>query len=650
MNKIFYISALLILCCNLCAGEDNETVKWKKRNSAAHRLLQMWKTGMPDVKTGSAILGVSSTAKNGDVSLVIDVSTNAPLSFYQFYSDVTNISAGELYEMSAWVKTENLHGGVGAFMGVGAMNPNPPYNRLFSSDSERVNGNSDWTKITAAIIVPKDIKKLRMILLLNGRGKAYFNDVKLTKINKFPAVENGETISVNVTDKITTKQFIGFGYEDDAFFFNDENQKTNGAQFLSAADLKLRDDRIKELAPSVIATLFWWDAISPSRDINKITYNTRKMEDFIKMLQVHQKAGRKVFMGDVHWGWNKNNFPYNEKNVEKGAREYANLIKFLVKEKGLNCIEFVCVSGEVDMVFEGLGGSFSSYTNACVILRKELDKAGLKNIKIIGDKSGGFVWLEKITPVLDDYFDIFTIHEYPEPTQVAVVDYRMKRVIDIVKKYSKPIAKDKNGSVHKPIFLYEIGANKAGDGGAASALSPTFDYGLLCAYTAIRGLNNGICGGSVWCLHSMYYPGYNMMKYGVWEFKNKNWKIRPVFYGFGLFSKFARAGMMPLEVDTQPNCYDLTAGALKNKSGKYIFYAVNLSDKNVKLKISGLPRDNYQVFEYSENKLPKQGERTYGKISALKTGKIWRPINKTIQIRGRSVLMLKSISSNCRAF
>jgi len=644
MKKIIFIFFLFFNSFLLFAADNNEAAKWKKRNSAAYQLLQKWKPGIPDVKTGEAILGVSSVAKKGDISLTIEISTNAPLTFYQFYSDVTNISEGEFYEMSAWVKTERLHGGVGAFMGVGAIDTNAPYDRLFSADSERVNGNSEWTKITSAIITPKNIKKLKMVLLVNGRGKAYFNDVRLTKIKKFPALKADEIISVNVTDKITTKQFIGFGYEDDAFFFNDENQKTNGAQYLTQADLKLRDDRIKELAPSVIATLFWWDAISPSHDINKITYDTRKMRDFIKMLEVHQKAGRKVFMGDVHWGWSKNNFPYNEKNVEKGAREYAKLIKYLIKEKGLTCLKFICISGEVDMVFEGLGGSFATYTNACVILRKELDKAGLENVKIVGDKSGGFVWLEKITPILDDQFDIFTIHEYPEPTQVSVVDYRMKRTTDIVKKYSKPIGKDKDGFVYKPVFLYEIGANKASDGGAASSLSPTFDYGLLCANTAILGLNNGIVGGSVWCLHSMYYPGYNKMKYGIWEFKDKDWKIRPVFYGYGLFSKFARAGMLPLKVKIDPLSYDLTAGALKSKSGKYVFYAVNLSDKVAKVKLTGLPSGKYQVYEYTKKRIPKQGNRLYGKISAMLRGNISINYGKIISVKPKSILMLKNMN------
>ena len=118
---------------------------------------------------------------------------------------------------------------------------------------------------------------------------AWFDDIQLKKLDTFQKIKEDELISINVTDKVTTKQFIGFGYEDDAFFYNDENQLTNGAQYISADDLQIRADRIEELAPSVIATLFWWDAISPSRDINKINYDTRKMCDLIKMLEVHQR-------------------------------------------------------------------------------------------------------------------------------------------------------------------------------------------------------------------------------------------------------------------------------------------------------------------------------------------------------------------------
>jgi len=641
LNRLIILTLLISGVSSCIAKKTEAEIKGEKRNAEAKEFLDNWEPYIPEMAKGKVVYGVSTVAHSGAVSATINVATNAPANFYQFFRNIENVKPGEFYELSMWIKTENVANGVGAFMGIGALAPNPPYNRIFSSDSERVTKNTDWTRVTAPILVPDGVHSLRILILLNGTGQAWFDDIQLKKLDTFQEIKEDELISINVTDKVTTKQFIGFGYEDDAFFFNDENQLTNGAQYMSQKDLKLRADRIEELAPSVIATLFWWDAISPSRDVNKISYNTRKMRDLIKTLEVHQKAGAKVFMGDVHWGWDKENFTYNEKNVEKGAKEYANLLKYLIKDKGLNCIEFVCVSGEVDMVFEKLGGSFETYLKAVRILRKELDKAGLQNVKVIGDKSGGFVWLNEIVPILDNEFGVFTIHEYPEPTQAHVVDYRIDRTLDIVKRHSKPIGKDKDGPVYKPTFFYEIGANKAGDGGSASLMSPTFDYGLLCANTAVLGLNKGIVGGSVWCLHAMYYPGFNRMNYGIWEFKDKNWKIRPVYYGYGLFSKFARAGMLPLKVKNDPVFTDFSSGALKDQSGKYIFYIVNSSDKNVKAKITGLPKADFEVYEYAKDRIPKIGDKNYGKIAALKTGKIINPGFKPIQIKAETIIMLK---------
>jgi len=543
--------------------------------------------------------------------------------------------------MSLWIKTENVVNGVGAYACIGALNPAPPFASLFFSESERITKNTDWTYVTAPILVPEDVNTLRILILLNGTGQAWFDDIQLKKLDTFKEIEEGEIISINVTDKVTTKQFIGFGYEDDAIFYNDENQLKDGKQYLTAEDLKLRADRIEELAPSVVATLFWWDAICPSHDFDKITYDTPMMRDLIKTLEVYQKSGAKVFMGDVHWGMAKGIYPYNEKNVEKCTKIYADMIIYLIKEKGLSCIEFVCIAGEVDMIFELHGGTFETYLKAVRILRKELDKAGLKNVKIMGDKTGGFVWLDKIVPILDDEFGVFTIHEYPEPTQAFIVDYRINKTLDIIKKHSKPIDKDENGNIYKPTFLYEIGANKAGDGGVVSAMSPTFDYGLLCANTAVLGLNRGIVGGSVWCLHSMYYPRNVMMHYGVWEYKDNDWKIRPVYYGYGLFSKFAREGMLPLKVNTKPAFTDFISGALKDKNGKYIFFIVNQSDKNVKAKISGLPKANFEVYEYAKDRIPKMGDKLYGKIAALKTGQTIDPATKSLQVRAETIIMLK---------
>jgi len=368
------------------------------------------------------------------------------------------------------------------------------------------------------------------------------------------------------------------------------------------------------------------------------------MRALIRVLKPHAKAGRKVFMGDVHWRWTKDNFTYNTNNVEKGAKIYADAIKYLVKEQGLDCLKYICVSGEVDMVFENLGGSFETYLKACRILREELDKAGLEDIKIIGDKSSGFVWIEKIIPILDDVFEIYTIHEYPEITQYPLIDYRIDKIVDIVQRTSKPVSAGCGKVKYEPIFLYEIGALEGKTMGIPpqmGSVMPRYEYSLYCANTAISGLNRGIVGGSVWCVHSMYYPGKSKMDFGIWEFKDKDWQIRPVYYGYGLFCKFARAGMKPLKVNVSPNLYDVSAAVLKDDKGDKIVYLLNMSGNDIKVSISGLGKGLYDVYEYTRENVPAMQDADYGKIEALKTGKKWDASSGKITLKAESIVMLK---------
>ena len=640
--RISLVLTAVIFFVPRCFSQTAEEQAYKDRvkgSTDAAESLRGWNVNLPTDAQGRVIFGVSNVSRTGGSSLTIQVDPNSPVGgFYEFYKDVNDVKPGDVYEMTAWIKTENQINGAGAYMGIGALEPNYPYHRFVSGESERLLGTSDWTQARCVLFVPKNVHTIRQIILISGTGQAYFDDIEFKKIKTLQAADS-DKVSVEVTNEVTTDEFIGFGYEDDAFFYTDENFRHG----ITEQDVKLRSDRIADLSPGVIATLFWWDTISPTHDVNAITYDTELMRALIRTLRPHQEAGRQVFMGDVHWGWTKDNFAYNQKNVERGAKAYADVVKYLVKEQGLTCLKYICVSGEVDMTFEALGGSFETYLKACRILRQELDKAGLQDVKIIGDKSGGFVWIDRIIPILDDIFGIYTIHEYPDVTQYPLIDYRIDRIIEIVQNRSMPI-ETANGKKYKPVFLYEIGALEGKTIGIPEqmySVTPTYEYGLFCANTAISGLNRGVVGGSVWCLHSMYYPGQSKMNFGTWEFKDKGWEIRPNYYGFGLFSKYARAGMKPLKVKVQPHLYDVSAAALKDAAGHYIVYLLNLSDKVVNIEVSGVAEGRYDVYEYSRDNIPSMQDADYGKVDALKTDRKWNSSEKKITLRPESIVLLK---------
>jgi len=459
-----------------------------------------------------------------------------------------------------------------------------------------------------------------------------------------PSVEAVKSIDVQVTNHKTVpaEQFIGFGLEDDCFFFLDDNFRHG----ITDADVELREHRIAELDPKAIATLFWWLSMSPNRTLDEITYDTELMRLFYRILDVHQAAGREVIMADIfHWGWPMETFPYNEKDIERGAKTYIDLLVHLIKEKGYTCIKTVSISGEVDMRWEReFGGTLETYVKACKLVRQGLDERGLGHVKLIGDKVSGTVWFERMIKAGDDYYDIFTVHEYPDVTQYPVVRERLDRALSAIHKHSKPIEKSSDGMIYKPTFLWEIGyVNQgAGDPAGESSVVKTHRYGLLCAHTCNAALNAGIVGGSIWNLQQMYYPGApKPQTWGLWDFKNNGWQVRPIYYAYGLYSRFGKTGSQPLEVKTSPNCYDLSASALSDNDGNRMLYLTNLSDSEVTCRIDGLPERVYTIYEYAENNLPKPGKSGYGRIDALRTGKTWTPSSGPLTIGPGSIVLVK---------
>ena len=284
--------------------------------------LGQWHASAKDKHGATIEHDLNNLSHTGAAAVQINVPKTSSVDFYEYYQDIKGVTPGELYEISAWIKTKDVAGGVGAYMGLGAISPQPPYERTVTGEAERISGTSDWTKVTGVLLIPEKINTLRLIILVHGTGKAWFDDFQLRKIETFQGVQAGDKVAIEVTNEVTTSQFIGFGYEDDSFFHTDENFRHG----ITQEDIELRENRISELAPSVIATIFWWDAISPTRNLNEITYDAELFKALVRTLQVHQNTGRKVFFGGVHWGWAKEHFAYNEKNVEKGAKIYADTI------------------------------------------------------------------------------------------------------------------------------------------------------------------------------------------------------------------------------------------------------------------------------------------------------------------------------------
>ena len=599
---------------------------------------RVWSSSVPsDIQGATASFATSPETWSGQPSAMISVPDGAAVSFYQYFLDLQGAREGEVYEFTALVRTENVTGGVGASLSIGTVDPKNSQNRIAAAESERLTGTMTWTAVRCAIFIPRGIETVRLLLLLHGNGQAWFDDVHVRKTEQLYSAA-GKPVQIEITNETITEDFMGFGFEDDPFFFTEENFRHG----ISDEEVAMREGRIKELNPSVIAMLFWWDTINPAHDLETITYDTDLMRALYRVLEVHQKAGRQIFLSDTHWTWTKEQFPYSPANAVKGAKIYAKALRHLIRDKGFTCIQNVCVIGEADLIFESLGGTFESYIEANRTLRAELDTMGLRDVHLIGDKSGGLVWFRRAMRQIESCFGIFTVHEYPELTQFPIINDRLKNALNTIHENTHPVSQTAKGPVYKPAFVYEIGFldQKITDPLKKGAAMPTFEYGLLCANSAIAAMNNGFVGGSVWCLQSMYYPGQNLMDFGLWEFKDKGWLIRPVYYSYGLFTKHACKGVKPVRVTVTPSSYDLSTACLVDRDGHHSFFAVNLSDSALTLNLTGLPDRHYDVFEYAEDCLPKPEDPLYAMLDALEKDKRWSPWVGTLVIRPKSLVML----------
>ena len=95
-NLNLLLSALLIFSVTICNAEKSEAeIKQDKRNAEAKEFLDNWEPYIPEMAKGKVVYGVSTVAHSGAVSATINVATNAPANFYQFFRNIENVKPGE---------------------------------------------------------------------------------------------------------------------------------------------------------------------------------------------------------------------------------------------------------------------------------------------------------------------------------------------------------------------------------------------------------------------------------------------------------------------------------------------------------------------------------------------------------------------------
>lgn len=118
-----------------------------------------------------------SVAHSGKASLRISVTPDAPLGWYSAYQEFPLSPRNQHLTLSVYVRTKDVRGGAGAYCSINFFRSDSRIS--FHDSEEKLVGDNDWKRIHTSAVVPAGATRMSIILVINGYGTAWFDDVQL---------------------------------------------------------------------------------------------------------------------------------------------------------------------------------------------------------------------------------------------------------------------------------------------------------------------------------------------------------------------------------------------------------------------------------------------------------------------------------------
>ncbi|NSW56557.1 MAG: DUF1080 domain-containing protein [Armatimonadetes bacterium] len=126
---------------------------------------------------GLRVEAVREPVRSGEGAVGIAVTDQAKVDFYSALQRVDGVKPRQDVLLTAWVKTETLKDGVGAYIAMSYFGADGV--RISWSQSSPIATTQDWTRLQVRGTIPAGTEYVTVNLLLNGRGRAWFDDVEL---------------------------------------------------------------------------------------------------------------------------------------------------------------------------------------------------------------------------------------------------------------------------------------------------------------------------------------------------------------------------------------------------------------------------------------------------------------------------------------
>lgn len=500
---------------------------------------------------------------------------------YPRYWQEVDCSAGDRFECSTQARSVGIDGGIGAYLATEFVDA--AGKRLYTDHAGAAADGAGFEPLRMQAIAPAQAARIRFCLVLNGHGEATFVDPVLRRVGHIDSTPPAGPATLTVTDTTAVASLWGFGAEDDGWSYT----AANLSHGVDEADFALREARIAAMDPDWVRMFVWYPDWNPSGDWTTFDWNTDGMRSHCRSLDVYQHLGADVTLTGVEWSVKQ---PWAQ--PEQLAHTIGALFEYLIRERGYTCVKHWILTNEPNTHFLREGATFEDFVRLHTLVRDEFQRRGL-DVQVLGsDDTDGWRWFQQCVadPTYYAASDALVSHRYLRTEAIPLAGGFFQDRLDLLRQRAgqEPV---------KPLLIGEFGFQDArADGPLVNPVIEDYDYALWTMAFVLEGLDRGVAGFNFWCLHETYYPSGWLMKYGLWNFKDKGWSLRPVFHAFSLFPRFSERGDAVQRV-TSSHPDHLRAARIGTK----VFF-VNQSAAPLPTQVAGFPVR--QVVLYTEATLP----------------------------------------------
>ncbi len=431
-----------------------------------------------------------------------------------------------------------------------------------------------------------------------------------------PRQDNAFTDSTVITvnaDSLVSTGYIGNGVQWDPY----ESDYGFGDVGISEADWQKMYARLDYMKPAFMRVM-----------VN--TYDATENGTLYGILDYCQSRGVTVMFGD--WGRglvDSKTAEIKPENIDAAAE----LVRFLVFDKGYDCIKYYNFINEPNGDWSSADGNYDLWLEGMKYLHERMTAIGLaERVSLVAPDTAIWEakdswWVGRAAADIDGSVGLYDIHTYPSKCTVNSGEYS-----EIIRAYrektpaGKKIVMGEIGFkfVEEADSLYQIeNQRRIGEYKNASVHDSQmfvydYMYGTDMADALFQTINEGFSGCVAWMLddamHSNEAPD-KLKVWGMWNifgdeiFGAEQENVRPWYYAWSLLSRYFPAGsdFHAVEVEGCPS----VKAVFGVKDGKRTLAMVNVSDEDVKVEACAEGFGKFvgaEKYVYGEGLLETDGE------------------------------------------